>query len=142
MAYFADLTPYSYGESNRDRLNIGWLDAEHPFPTGEVEDLFRAALVHTLRFQVNPTRGAHACKLCRKSPIDHVDEQGGECLLGAAEIHVDGNDGSAFAAPSLIVHYVLEHGYAPPISFRRAVIDYATFYGLTFPATPERPPAR
>lgn len=32
--YYPDLTPYRYFEKKRapNTLNIGWLDAQHPFP--------------------------------------------------------------------------------------------------------------
>jgi hypothetical protein len=65
--------------------------------------------------------------------IELVDDHGDEWLLGAAEIHVDGDDGSAYAAPSLIVHYVREHGYRPPRQFRAAVLQCARFYGFPPP---------
>ncbi len=62
--------------------------------------------------------------------IEYVDQGGCSHLLGAAEIHVDGGGGAAFAAPSLIVHYVTEHEYLPPVEFREAVVKFAAFYGL------------
>ena len=129
MTYFADLTPYVYDVPDRSRLNVGWLDAEHAYHTGVVDDDLRLALVHLLRFQVNETRGAHACPLCGERVVRFMDD-GSTALLGAAEIYVDGDDGSAFAAPSLIVHYVLEHGYRPPDPFCKAAVEFARFYGL------------
>ncbi|WP_443732102.1 DUF7919 family protein [Streptantibioticus silvisoli] len=53
-------------------------------------------------------------------------------ILGMAEIHVEQKDGQAFASPSLILHYVLEHHYLPPAAFCEAVLETARFYG--FPA--------
>jgi hypothetical protein len=117
LTYFADLTPYTYDVTGVERLNVGWLDAEHGYPTGPADGELGVALVYLLRFQVNPTRGAHGCFLCGRRMIELVDDHGDEWLLGAAEIHVDGDDGSA-AAPSLIVHYVREHGYRSPRPFR------------------------
>jgi len=129
VTYFPDLTPYVYGETDRDRLNVGWLDGDHGFPVGPVAPELRTALVHLLKFQVNETRGAHACVFCGRQQITFVDDEGYECMLGAAELHIDGNDGSSYASPSLIVHYVIGHNYSPPKSFCDAAIDYATFYG-------------
>jgi len=130
MTYFADLTPYVYDVTDRRRMNVGWLDAEHDYPMGVVDDEVSAALVHLLGFQTNPTRGTHSCPLCRKHMVEFVDDHGYNHLLGSAEIHVDGDDGSSFAVPSLIVHYVLEHEYLPPEAFRKAVVEFAKFYGM------------
>ena len=130
MTYFADLTPYTYDVAGVERLNVGWLDAEHNYPVGPVDADLGRALTYLLRFQVNQTRGFHACVFCGRRAVEAVDDLGYQCLLGAAEIHVDGDDGSAFAAPSLILHYVLEHGYRPPQPFRTAALDYARFYGF------------
>jgi hypothetical protein len=138
MTYFADLTPYVYDESDRDRLNVGWLDADHDYPKSAVDEQLRAALVHLLGFQTNPTRGAHSCPLCGKHMVELIDDHGYRHLLGTGEIHVDGDDGSSFAAPSLIVHYVLDHGYCPPKSFRNAAIEFARFYGLSSPPPADR----
>lgn len=130
MAYFTDLTPYSYAETDVDRFNVGWLDDEHAFPKAPADPLPRKALAYVLKFQVNETTGTHACVLCGRLQISFADDDGNERLLGAAELHIDGNDGSAFAAPSLVVHHVVEHDYAPPASFCRAVIDNAEYYGM------------
>jgi hypothetical protein len=130
MSYFVDLTPYVYDVTDRSRLNVGWLDTEHDYPTGVVDDELHVALVHLLGFQTNPTRGAHPCPFCGKGMVEFVDDHGYKHLLGSAEIHVDGEDGSAFAAPSLIVHYVLDHGYLPPEAFRKSVIEFAKYYGM------------
>jgi hypothetical protein len=132
VAYFLDLSPYVYAETDRERLNVGWLDDAHTFPKAPVDPSLRNALVHLLKFQVNETRGSHSCVFCGRRRIFFRDDDGVECLLGAAELHVDGADGSGFAAPSLIVHYVIEHGYHPPDSFRRAAVEYAKYYGMPF----------
>lgn len=130
MTYFADLTPYTYDVTGVERLNVGWLDATHDYMTGPAEASLGRALTYLLRFQVNETRGAHHCVFCGSSAVEMADDDGNRCLLGAAEIHVDGNDGSTFAAPSLIVHYVLEHDYRPPLQFQAAALAYARFYGF------------
>lgn len=66
MAYFPDLTPYSYwGDQHRpDRdepwpdlplLNVGWLDTEHPFPMGTCPDGLVPALERLGRARVMQT---------------------------------------------------------------------------------------
>jgi hypothetical protein len=41
--------------------------------------------------------------------------------LGDAEIRVGGENGIVYAAPTLICHYIHEHGYRPPDEFLAAV---------------------
>ena len=62
-----------------------------------------------------------------------ADQHGTEHLLRMAEIYVNGFDGAAFAAPSLIVNYVLEHHYLPPEPFQKAIVEFATFHGMPQP---------
>jgi hypothetical protein len=42
-------------------------------------------------------------------------------LLGDAEIRVLAEDAAVFVAPTLILHYVVEHGYQAPRGFVEAV---------------------
>jgi hypothetical protein len=46
---------------------------------------------------------------------------GEQFFLGSAELWVPASDGSIFAAPNMIVHYVEMHGYLPPPAFVLAV---------------------
>jgi hypothetical protein len=41
---------------------------------------------------------------------------------GSAELHVAAADGRVYAAPSLVLHYVRDHGYGPPAEFVAAVL--------------------
>jgi len=43
--------------------------------------------------------------------------------LGSAEIRVVGQDGTVYAAPDLIYHYVVVHDYRPPEEFIQAVME-------------------
>lgn len=78
----------------------------------------------TLDFK-NAMRGYHYCDLCTTPPWARSRKEGLECFeftrRGSAEIHVSGPDGT-FVAPTLIVHYVTEHGYCPPPEFVQAVM--------------------
>jgi hypothetical protein len=121
--YFADLTPYSYtsqpeacGASTRV-LNVGWLDAPHAFPIGEVPH----ALVERLRMLVHcaitkTMGGSHPCSL----PGAHDAPP-----RGNGEIIVVGGDGTHYHAPRLIHHYVTAHRYQPPQAFIDAVLRTA-----------------
>jgi hypothetical protein len=55
MAFFEDLTPYTYLHPEEERagtVTIGWLDRRHPFPTGETGEDFRAKLLKLCRPRV------------------------------------------------------------------------------------------
>jgi hypothetical protein len=128
MAYFIDLTPYSYSYLDTERfdrlLNVGWLDEHHPFPTDVPSDELLSALFHACEVRVHQTRGLHPCSLCAKPkyPVEEV-WKGKSLNLGSAEIRVKSRRGPIFAAPNLIFHYVKEHHYCPPRVFIDALLD-------------------
>jgi hypothetical protein len=45
----------------------------------------------------------------------------GHISLGTGELWVTGDKGVIYAAPTLIVHYVEDHGYVPPAAFVSAL---------------------
>jgi hypothetical protein len=108
--YYPDLSPYVYLGSERNTFNVGWLDNAHPYPTGEVPELFVKRLFTCLTITVKPTLGAHRCDLCN-------GESWGE------EIRVFGQGEIVYAAPTMIYHYVVDHHYRPPEEFIQAVLD-------------------
>jgi len=131
---FRDLTPYTfsggahtapYGSAAAapPALNVGWLDADHGVRTEDPPPGLVQALAQLARDPVNVTRGMHLCELCdepvRGAPLQ-VD--GETVYLGNGEIRVTGEDGTVFAAPTLIAHYVAEHDYLPPQEFVDAVL--------------------
>lgn len=128
--YYEDLSAYDYldtdsfraGEPGRyvtfrpayTRLNVGWLEAGRPYPTGPLPEAFVEKLAAVQDAQrMNICRGFHVCDLCppgKRSP------------KGNGEIRIPGEPGSAYAAPSLIGHYVSTHDYRPPQAFIDAVL--------------------
>ena len=92
MAYFPDMTPYVYFPTGEKALNIGWLDQNHPFPTGEVDELFWNRLVEIITHQrVMVTLGSHPCPFCPVPPgITRDDAE--EIPSGSAEIRVQGKN--------------------------------------------------
>jgi hypothetical protein len=116
VSYYADLSPYTFLDSParpRKRLNVGWLDSNHPYPTGVTTDAFRNNLVKRLEQVENRTRGYHYCDLCgAKEPL-RITSGSQEFVLGSAEIHVK-QGRRLYISPDLIVHYVLDHSYEPP----------------------------
>jgi hypothetical protein len=147
VAYFADLTPYGYWVSSlsyspeRDEpwpglplVNVGWLDTDHPFPTGPVPDGLLVKLDELAKARVMQTRGHHYCQLC-------IRDLGGEPQLESldldaridlyvslpresAEFRVKG-DGVVYAVPQLALHYIDAHQYQPPAEFCDAVMTSA-----------------
>jgi len=142
MAYYVDLSAYSYGgRPGKGALNVGWLCADHPYPKGEAPAGFLERLAAFCRISVNETRGYHACDLCpggaaMPQSIPYAEEY---VLLGSAEIRVfasakrrlPSGEPRAYAAPDLVYHYVREHRYLPPVEFIDAVLSGA------LPGSPE-----
>jgi hypothetical protein len=111
-----DLTPYTYlhpEEEAPGTVNVGWLDRVHPFSTGETSAEFRTKLGQLCQRRVKRTRGLHACCFCK----------GRERPKCSSEMRVAGN-GRVYAAPSLVHHYVVAHGYRPPDEFIEAVLAW------------------
>jgi hypothetical protein len=129
MTYFEDGSRYSYlSEFEDGSVNVGWLDAAEPYATGEVPAGFIDRLVDLCRNPVNRTRGWHYCDLCPRPaepmpPPITVKSDAGEFPVGFGEIRVEGRNGVRYAAPDMIVHYVLEDGYRPPEEFIEAVVQ-------------------
>jgi hypothetical protein len=127
--YFPDLTPYEYFKGRPSALNIGWLDAEHPFVSGDVPQGFVERLRVLVSKPCERTRGFHICQFCDFDPhlviydqdaVRRLRETG---ALSSAEIRVVGHDGTVYASPTLICHYVAAHRYQPPQEFIQAVME-------------------
>jgi hypothetical protein len=135
MAYFTDLTPYAYsGRPQPGVVHVGWLDAIHDFPRGEVAK----ALVEKLKIMAaNPVemyRGYHLCELCKQpeeAPLVPVPDrvvvdpnevwtQWAKTRMSNGEIRVT-RGRITYAAPIIITHYIEEHSYLPPWEFLQAV---------------------
>ncbi|GAB3936641.1 hypothetical protein [Micromonospora vulcania] len=137
MAYFEDLTPYTYFEPD-DRngrwapdepwpdvplLNVGWLDSSHPFVTGVAPDGLLPALTELATVRVCQTRGYHYCELCVRDLGDDARDAVRQGLIAreSAEFRVRGRD-VVYAAPQLMTHYVAAHEYLPPPEFCAAAV--------------------
>lgn len=137
MAYYPDLSPYSYdaldeqpeGEdvsALRGALNVGWLQAGIRYPRGAVPANFVTGLFRLCSQARWGHRGIHACNLgwCPVIQIGHykVHRRGG-CVvrLGSRVVIVRGPH-HTYAAPDLVYHYVVRHKYRPPAEFIEAVL--------------------
>ena len=125
MSFFPDLTSYTYyrWDARPNTINIGWLDKAQRFEEGSTDEEIVQRLWKFCECSVAQTRGFHLCNLpgCENrsellGPIRAI--RGPVALkLGSAEIRVFGRDGKIYAAPNLIYHYVVEHGYRMPDEF-------------------------
>lgn len=128
MTWYPDLSDYRYWPSLLPMRNVGWLAAEHGFPTGDVPASDLQRLVQLAQDPDAVTRGIHGCEWCpRTDPSGNEDAyftiQGTRSFLGHAEIHVAGRSGNWYAAPTLVLHYIDAHGYRPPAEFLAALRD-------------------
>ena len=128
VTFFEDGTPYSYvgGPEGRGVLNIGWLDGTREYPRGGVPTDFVVRLREVCACGTRRTRGWHRCNLCPKGapyPVAIARADGGQYLVGDAEIRVAGHGQVVYAAPTMVIHYVQDHGYRPPDGFIAAVLE-------------------
>jgi hypothetical protein len=125
--WFPDLSPYTYlhaRASSPPTLNVGWLDEEHPFPTGTLpRSVIQRLAILVEHGSTRATRGFHVCPFCPRA--DDGVSPGHRQARGNAEIRVVDAAGVRYAAPSLIHHYVSVHGYRPPQVFVDAVMRAA-----------------
>jgi hypothetical protein len=124
MATFPDLTSYTYLPSVEPMMNIGWLGSGSVFERGATLPGVWEALLVLAAEQQNVMRGVHYCEFCdEESPIRlSAPTDRGWVSLGMGEIHVRGYDGTLYAAPSLVIHYISAHCYRPPHGFQAAVL--------------------
>ena len=131
VTHFEDGSPYEYQPQEGPATNVGWLDAAHEYSKGPVSPEFVRLLSELCRAGVLHMRGWHMCNLCvpdeeRRSYSDLVPTlvkaEGGDYSVGHAEIRVPGLGGVMYAAPDMVIHYVVVHGYRPPDGFIEAVL--------------------
>ncbi|GAA2407873.1 hypothetical protein GCM10010420_39980 [Streptomyces glaucosporus] len=113
MTEYVDLSEYSYGNYPISMLNIGWLGLELGIPAeeGGVSAEVLDALKVELKKPRSVSPGVHECEFCSS----------GEPMQGNGELHIYSADGKVYSAPTMIVHYIEDHGYAPPVQFVEAV---------------------
>ena len=126
VTYYPDLSAYDYSPDQGDLINVGWLGVGHEFPTGDVSTDIRNSLIELAYESRNVMRGFHYCEFCdEESPItvegSTSDGHYFRTFLGTGEIRIHTASGRAYAAPTLLVHYIDAHQYLPPAEFIAAV---------------------
>lgn len=140
MTTFEDFTSYTYYRTSTPMINIGWLGAKYPFPTGSVDAAFVEKLTRHAEHPFTTMRGWHVCRFCgdpSRRPREPIFAPApylpaGEVFLGNGEIHVVGKSGETYSAPTLIIHYITAHAYCPPQVFLDAAMETAVS-GPRFP---------
>ena len=129
MAFYRDLERCSYFDDgvdpSLDLTAIGWLEAPHSYQRGPVPAELVPRLFAFLESAWDPIRfrGRHSCDQCHLQPEKLQNEAGQVVDMGAINLFIP-KAGAAglFVAPSLILHYVIEHDYCPPLEFQAAVL--------------------
>ncbi len=125
--YLPDLGPYRGSAADEtiglEPLAVGWLRRGKQFATGPVPATFPARLLAFCRpaNRVALFPRPFPCGL-ENHPVPPVETDGGTLTLGLGEIRVIGEE-DIYAAPDLIYHYVVDHGYRPPDLFIEAVLQ-------------------
>jgi hypothetical protein len=132
MAYFQDNSPCPYfGDALAPTLRaVGWLDPAHPHARGKIAPQFAHRLADLLREPWQPltAAGIHTCSFCRLTNGTHGRYPTSPQIHGFVELSLGCNNlfvpskGFVFVAPSLVIHYIDCHEYAPPSEFVEAVI--------------------
>lgn len=125
MTYYADLSSCDYFGRWQDVLQaVGWLELNHSSTKGEVSKDFFAALMGLAKDPWQPVAvaGHQRCDFCRFSGgPSELRFEGGAVALGTANIFVPAKE-HVYVSPTLIVHYIDAHGYAPPDEYQEAVL--------------------
>lgn len=125
MSKYEDFTEYIYrGRKEKNTINIGWIEGTTNIRRGNVSDEFLNNLWEYIKCPIHPTRGIYTNKALDKTEgWFKACYNGYEILLGDAEIRViDDRRNQVYAAPNLILHYIITHQYVPPDPFVEAVI--------------------
>ncbi len=139
--YFEDFTAYCYGTYyGPDRIIsieevrvIGWLENGHDYPSGQVDEqtLFKLRKCLVMADRANlAAKGFHYCDFCNPPPDwasrPKITFEDKELFLGSKELWLPSAKSPEliYAAPNLIYHYIVEHGYRPPHEFLEAVNSF------------------
>jgi hypothetical protein len=110
---YLDLTPYVYTDSALPMTAVGWLGDEHGVQGGTatpLTDTELRMLQAASRRASNPMLGYHECEFC-------------SVVRGNGEFRCYLPGGAIYAAPTMIVHYVVRHGYRLPVELLSGVSE-------------------
>ncbi len=124
MAYVPDLERggYARNQFGEQLTAIGWLEADHPYSRGDVapEVFDRLVAICRTEYVVGMYIGYQECSIC---PSPKLQRETTIALpLGNRNYVVPGEGEVLYHFPDLILHYIRDHGYAPPLEFCEAVL--------------------
>lgn len=111
MTWVPDLSPCPHWPEGRQTRAIGWLGRGHAFPTAPVDP-------ELIRLLERWPRSPHA------PPVEQRCELCASACAESGSVIVPFGQG-LYVAPRLIIHFIREHGYAPPEEFVRALGEAA-----------------
>ena len=109
MTFIPDLSEQVFfpakQDTGRETRAVGWL-GDHVPDRGMVRPAAIEAIKYfrTAHRRGDPFRGVHLCEICKKE-------------IGREEFFVD-LEGVRYILPQMVVHYIEDHGYAPPNEFQ------------------------
>jgi hypothetical protein len=126
MAWFADLSPCSYfgDEHATGLIAVGWLEADHEFPCGDVSAACVGRLHELFASPWQPLIfcGYHSCSLCPPGPrVPPGQLYRPAQPRGYRNLFVPAT-GFLYVTPELVLHYIAAHRYHPPAEFEDAVL--------------------
>jgi hypothetical protein len=135
MTWFPDLSTCDYFDRSGDTLSesdrllaVGWLSGSHDYTRGTIDPAVRQALSRMLDCPWSPIHflGSHLCELCvgawgyAQRFLGSRNRQRHRLPLGHRNLFIPAGR-VVYVAPELVVHYIEQHGYAPPEEFCNAV---------------------
>lgn len=150
MTFFADLSRCTYHPVfvEAELYAVGWL-SDHVPTRGRVPHAVVERLVQRTRQAFDPLqfRGYHECEMCPDPVYEMQDSAGRVLKVGQTNLLIPRLEPTGlFVVPSLILHYIVDHEYAPPVSFQEAVmwcpaddVDYLRAIDLRLPRPKGRP---
>jgi hypothetical protein len=135
VAYFEDLSPCShFGRWAESLLAVGWLESGREFTKGSVgKDVFSILVRLCVKpWQPMVPAGRHPCSFCRftMGPAQLVYEDA-SVALGNANVFLPGSQ-KILVAPTMLLHYIDAHGYAPPQEFLEAAVRCPAMNSLEY----------
>ena len=102
---------------------IGWLE-KRGFKTGKVAKQCIAALVESLQRGIfnDGYRGFHSCALCGKFQPEFKWKRRRIVAPGHGHYLVQHRQ-IVYMAPGMLLHYIIDHDYCPPIEFLEAAMN-------------------
>jgi hypothetical protein len=109
MAWYADLAECDYFRPWHPSIlrAVGWLVRGQPYPRGTVDLRVFNKLTELLGYAWQP------CMFCGRHQCDRCP---GKSKIGDRNLFIPG-DGFLFVSPELILHYIEDHQYSPPVEF-------------------------